>query len=133
MREALDETGNPWKSPARALPAPIPIISWFGSTSSPRRAAKLVEVAIPSAIDTIAIPIAAANSGPMSLRSTDGNCGRGSPCGSDPTVETPSLVRSKSDTESVARITVMRTAGIRDVKRGRISIRASDARPIAVA
>ena len=77
VRDALEETGNPWKRPAKALPAPIPIISWLASTSSPRLAAKLVDVAIVSASDTSAIPIAAANSGPMSLRSTDGNWGRG--------------------------------------------------------
>ena len=89
VREPLVETGKPWKSPAKALAAPIPIISWLASTSSPRRAAKLVEVAIVSASDTSVIPIAAASSAPMSLRATDGNCGRGSPCGSDPTVDTP--------------------------------------------
>ena len=72
VRDPLVETGNPWKSPAKALAAPIPIISWLASTSSPRLAAKLVEVAMVSASDTRVMPIAAASSAPMSLRATDG-------------------------------------------------------------
>ena len=129
MREPLVEIGNPWNSPANALAAPIPTISWLASTSSPRRAAKLVEVAIVSASDTSVIPIAAASSAPTSLRSTEGICGRGKPCGSEPTVVTPWDVRSNTDTARVERTTVISTAGIREVKRGRTSIRASDARP----
>ena len=89
VREPLVEIGNPWKNPAKALAAPIPIISWLASTSSPRRAAKLVDVAIVSASETSVMPIAAASSAPMSLESTEGNWGRGNPCGSDPTVLTP--------------------------------------------
>ena len=57
---------------SNALEAPIPTISWLASFSSPRRAAKLVEVAIVSASETSVIPIAAANSVPTSLRSTEG-------------------------------------------------------------
>ena len=79
VREPLVETGNPWKSPAKALAAPIPIISWLASTSSPRRAAKLVDVAIVSASDTNVIPRAAASSTPMSVRFTDGNLGSRKP------------------------------------------------------
>ena len=73
VRDPLVETGNPWKSPEKALAAPIPIISWLAFTSSPRLAAKLVEVAMLSASDTRVMPIAAASSAPMSLRATDGN------------------------------------------------------------
>ena len=131
VRDPLVETGNPWKSPAKALAAPIPIISWLASTSSPRLAAKLVEVAMVSASDTRVMPIAAANSAPTSPRATSGNCGRGSPCGSDPTVVTPLSFRSSSATARVERMTVMSTAGMRRVKRGRISRRASEARPTA--
>ena len=131
VRDPLVETGNPWKSPAKALAAPIPIISWLASTSSPRLAAKAVEVAMVSASDTRVMPMAAASSVPMSLRATSGNCGSGSPCGSDPTVVTPLSFRSSSATARVERTTVMSTAGTRRVKRGRISSRASEARPTA--
>ena len=72
VREPLVEIGNPWNSPANALAAPIPIISWLAFTSSPRRAAKLVEVAIVSASETSVIPTAAASSAPTSPRSTEG-------------------------------------------------------------
>ena len=50
----------------------MPIISWLAFTSSPRRAAKLVEVAIVSASETSVIPTAAASSAPTSPRSTEG-------------------------------------------------------------
>ena len=67
VREPLAEIANPWNSPAATLAAPIPIISWFGSTSSPRRAAKLVDVAIVSVSETSTIPTAATSSGARSL------------------------------------------------------------------
>ncbi len=44
--------------------APIPTISWFGSTSSPRRAANADDVAIVSVSDTSVMPTAAMSSGP---------------------------------------------------------------------
>ena len=67
----------------------MPIISWFGSTSSPRRAPKLDEVAIVSASETSVIPSAAAISGPTSENRVHGNEGAGMPRGSVPTVATP--------------------------------------------
>ena len=73
VREPLVDTAKPWKNPAATLAVPIPIISWFGSTSSPRRAAKLVDVAIVSVSDTKVMPMAAANSGPTSPMSVHGN------------------------------------------------------------
>ena len=48
VREPLVDTAKPWKNPAAMLAAPMPIISWSGSTSSPRRAAKLDAVAMVS-------------------------------------------------------------------------------------
>ena len=57
--EPLVEIANPWKNPAARFAVPIPIISWSGSTSSPRRAAKLEAVAIVSVSDTSVIPAAA--------------------------------------------------------------------------
>ena len=70
---------KPWNSPAAMLAAPIPIISWLASTSSPRAAAKLVDVAIVSVSETRTMPIAAAESGPMSLTDVHGNEGDGKP------------------------------------------------------
>ena len=49
------------------LAAPMPIISWLGSTSSPRRAAKRTTVAIVSVSETRVMPTAAISSGPTSL------------------------------------------------------------------
>ena len=54
-------TGNPWKNPAAMLAAPIPIISWFPSTSSPVRAANADAVEIVSVSDTSAMPSAPAD------------------------------------------------------------------------
>ena len=69
--------------------APMPIISWSALTSSPRRAAKLVAVAIVSVSDTRVIPAAATSSGQTSCRFVHGTEGAGMPCGSVPTVATP--------------------------------------------
>ena len=79
VREPLVDTAKPWKNPAARLAVPMPTISWFGSTSSPRRAAKLVDVAIVSVSDTNVMPMAAASSGPTSPMSVQGNAGRGRP------------------------------------------------------
>ena len=61
--------------------APMPIISWLGSTSSPRRAAKLVAVAIVSVKETSVMPIAAMSRGTTSLAVVHGNVGVGIPPG----------------------------------------------------
>ena len=95
VRDPLVEMAKPWKKPAATLAAPMPIISWLGSTSSPRRAAKLDAVAMVSVRETSVIPAAASSSGPTSLKSVQGSSGRGRPLGSDPTVLTPWLARSK--------------------------------------
>ncbi len=71
------------------LAAPIPIISWLGSTSSPRRAAKLAAVAIVSVSETRVMPIAAITSAGRSLALVHGRLGAGIPLGSEPTVSTP--------------------------------------------
>jgi hypothetical protein len=57
VRDPLVDTAKPWKHPAARLAVPMRIISWFGSTSSPRRAAKLVEVAMVSVSETNPIRI----------------------------------------------------------------------------
>ena len=67
----------------------MPIISWFGSTSSPRRAPKLEDVAIVSASETSVIPTAATISGPTSAHLVQGTEGLGTPRGRVPTVGTP--------------------------------------------
>ena len=86
VREPLVDTAKPWKNPAAMFAVPMPIISWFGSTSSPRRAAKLVDVAIVSVSDTNVMPIAATSIGPTSPKSVQGRAGRGRPSGRAPTV-----------------------------------------------
>ena len=121
VRDALAEIANPWNMPATALAAPIPIISWFGSTSSPRRAAKLVEVAIVSVRDTRTIPIDAMNSGPRCSNGTPGNVGVGNPLGNDPTVATPLAARSKTPVTTVAPTTATSTAGTFFDTRGKTS------------
>ena len=60
VRELLVLTGNPWNSPARMLADPMPASSWLALTSKPRRAAKLVEVAMVSPMATNEMPAAAA-------------------------------------------------------------------------
>ena len=74
----------------------MPTISWSGSTSSPRRAAKLVAVAIVSVSDTRVMPNAATSSGTTSLASVQGMIGPGTPWGSAPTVATPSSARPRT-------------------------------------
>ena len=81
VREPLVDTANPWKKPAAMFAVPMPIISWFGSTSSPRRAAKLVDVAMVSVSDTNVMPIAATSIGPTSPQSVQGKRRPGKPLG----------------------------------------------------
>ena len=89
VRDPLVEIANPWKKPAATFAAPMPIISWLGSSSSPRRAAKADAVAMVSVSETRTMPTAARNNGPTSSTDVKGNDGLGQPLGSDPTVETP--------------------------------------------
>ena len=105
---------------------PMPIISWFGSTSSPRRAAKLVDVAIVSVSDTNVMPIAATSIAPTSPQSVHGSDGRGRPSGRAPTVL---MSRSNKAVTTVAPTTATSTAGIFLVKRGRTSSTANVTRP----
>ena len=79
VRDPLVEMAKPWKRPAAMLAAPIPIISWSGSTSSPRRAAKLAAVAMVSVSDTRVMPTAAMRRGPTSLTLVHGSDGAGTP------------------------------------------------------
>ena len=80
---------SPGTSPAATLAAPMPIISWSGSTSSPRRAAKLVAVAMVSVSDTRVMPTAAIRSGPTSLVWVHGIVGCGYALGKRPHGGTP--------------------------------------------
>src|SRR6202000_305716 len=95
VRDPLVETAKPCRKPETRLAAPMPIISWFGSTSSPRLAPKLEEVAMVSASETSVIPSAAAMSGPTSEKLVHGTVGVGKPRGREPTVETPCCCSSK--------------------------------------
>ena len=93
--------GEPLEEPGEGVGGADPDHLLVASTSSPRLAAKLVEVAIVSASETTVIPIAAASSTPRSLERDRRELGHGSPCGSDPTVVTPLSVRSKRGTARV--------------------------------
>ena len=129
LREPLTETANPWNNPAKMFDEPTPIISWFGSTSSPRRAAKLVDVAIVSVSETRTMPTAAPSSGATSEAFVHGTAGTGSPRGSVPTTSTPFDTRSSSPTATVAPTTATRTAGTFFDTSGSSSSTASVARP----
>jgi len=111
VREPLTETAKPWNSPAAMLAVPIPTISWSASTSSPRRAAKLVAVAMVSVSETIVIPTAPTSRGRMSEALVQGSVGRGTPWGSVPTVETPCPARSRTAETTVTPTTATSTAG----------------------
>ena len=89
----------------------MPTISWSGSTSSPRRAAKLVAVAIVSVSDTSVMPTAPTRSGPTSDHLVQGSAGTGTPWGSVPTVFTPWSARSSTAEITVTPTTATRTAG----------------------
>ena len=102
VRDPLVDTAKPWRNPAATFAAPMPIISWFGSTSSPRRAPKLDEVAIVSARETSVIPTAATSSGPASASFVHGSDGVGTPLGRVPTVRTPCAWRSARAETTVA-------------------------------
>ncbi len=121
VREALTEIAKPWNSPAAAFEAPTAIISRLASTSSPRRAAKLEDVAMVSVSETSTMPAAAAASVARSLALVQGNDGVGSPDGSVPTVFTPSAARSNTADTTVAATTATRTAGTFFESRGRPS------------
>ena len=81
VRELLVETAKPWKNPAAMLAEPMPIISWSGFTSSPRRAANAVDVAMVSVSETSVMPTAATSIGATSPSSVHGSAGRREPLG----------------------------------------------------
>ena len=128
VRELLVDTAKPWKNPAAMLAEPMPIISWFGSTSSPRRALNDVDGAIVSVSETSVMPTAATSSGPTSPTSVHGTSGCGSPSGRVPTVL---MSRSNTAVTTVAPTTATSTAGIFRVKRGSTSSTASVTSPTA--
>ena len=131
VRDPLVDTAKPCTSPAARLAAPMPIISWFGSTSSPRRAPKLAEVAIVSASDTSVMPMAATINGATSASFVQGNDGAGTPRGKTPTVFTPCALKSRTAETTVAPTTATRTAGTRRVTFGKTSRTASTPRPVS--
>ncbi len=131
VRDPLVDTAKPWNNPAATFAVPRPIISWSGRTSSPRRAAKLVEVAIVSVRDTSVMPRAATNSSGTSPSRVQGRPGLGSPWGSAPTVETPCADRSRTAETTVTPMMATRIAGTFGVTRGRSSSSASTERPTA--
>jgi hypothetical protein len=131
VREALVETANPWKSPEVMLAAPMATISWLGSISSPRRAAKLDAVAMVSVRLTRVMPTAPSSKRPTSCREVHGSDGRGMPWGRTPTVATPWSERVNTAETTVAPITATSTAGSRRVKRGRTSRTTSTPTPTA--
>ena len=126
VRELLAEMANPRKKPAAMLAEPMPIISLFGFTRSPRRALNEVDRAMVSVSDTSVIPTAATSSGTTSSKLVHGTSGVGSPSGSVPTV---AMSRSNTAVTTVAPTTATRTAGIFRVTRGSTSSTASVASP----
>ena len=133
VRDPLVEIANPWKNPAAMFAVPMPIISWFGCSSSPRRAAKLDAVAMVSVSDTSTMPIAASRRGPTSSTDVHGSDGFGKPWGRVPTVATPSAARSSTADTIVAPATATSTAGMRVVIRGSTSSTTSTPTPTATA
>ena len=131
MRDPLVETAKPCRKPDTRLAAPIPIISWLGSISSPRRAPKLEEVAIVSANETSVMPSAAAINGPTSEKLVHGSDGVGKPRGREPTVATPCCCSSKTAETTVATTMPTSTAGSTLVKRGSTSRMARTTSPTA--
>ena len=127
VRELLAEMANPRKKPAAMFDEPMPIISWFGRTRSPRRALNDVDRVIVSVSDTSVIPTAATSSGTTSPTSVHGTFGVGSPFGRVPTV---AISRSNKAVTTVAPTTETRTAGIVRVMRGSSSSTASVASPM---
>ena len=89
VRDPLVLTGNPWKRPAARFAAPMPIISFSPSISSPLRAANDDAVEIVSVSETRAIPNAPAANSPMSDSLMSGTVKGGNPWGSTPTTSTP--------------------------------------------
>ena len=89
----------------------MPAISWSGSAPSPRRAAKLVAVAIVSVSDTSMMPTAPIRSGPTSDHFVHGSAGTGTPWGRVPIVFTPHAARSRTAETTVAPATATSTAG----------------------
>jgi hypothetical protein len=73
VREELLLTENAWKRPAATLAAPRATSSWFGSTRSPPRIAKVRESTLVSANETRAIPMAPATRTPRSWAGTPGS------------------------------------------------------------
>ena len=133
VRDPLVEIAKPWKNPAATFDAPMPIISWLGWSSSPRRAANADAVAMVSVSDTSTMPIAARSNGPTSSNDVHGIDGVGKPCGSVPTVATPCAARSNAADTMVAPATATSTAGIFGMKRGSTSSTTSTPRPTASA
>jgi hypothetical protein len=128
VRELLEEMAKPWKNPAAMFADPMPIISWFGFTCSPRRALNDVDNAMVSVNDTSVIPMAAISSGTTSPMSIHGTSGVGRPSGRVPTVP---MSKPKMAVAAVAPTTATRTAGIFLVIRGRPSSTASVTTPTA--
>ena len=126
VRELLAEMAKPRKKPAARLADPMPIISLFGLTFSPRRALNEVDSVIVSVSETSVIPTAATSSGTTSSMSVHGTAGVGSPLGRLPTV---AMSRSSTAVTTVAPTTATRTAGIARVMRGSTSSTASVASP----
>ena len=81
VRELLAEMAKPRKKPAARLAAPMPIISWFGFTCSPRRALNEVDKAMVSVSDTSVIPTAATQQRNDVTELGPRHSGRGQPLG----------------------------------------------------
>ena len=131
VRDPLVLTGKPWNSPAARFAAPIPIISFCPSISSPLRAANDDAVEMVSVSDTRAIPSAPPTSNPMSDSAMSGTVRGGNPWGSTPTTSTPWPARSKASAASTEATTATRTPGAFGSQRCRLTITTSPNTPMA--
>src|SRR5262245_12032111 len=129
VRDELLEIGKPWNGPVARFAAPSAIISRFGSTSSPSRAAYVRESTLVSAKATRAIDTAAAASRGRSSNGTLGRSNDGNPRGSAPTTSSPSS--PKIDTASVPPATATSTHGTTGATRLPATTTTTEATPIA--
>lgn len=110
VREALPEIGKPPKRPLATFATPRAPISWFPSTWTPLRAAKLFDRTDVSAKAIRAMPAAGPSKAMTSSRLIPPRAGDGRPRGREPTVGS-AVVRSSAAVSAVAATTAIRTPG----------------------
>ena len=110
VRDVLPEIGNPPKRPLATFATPRAPISWFPSTWTPLRAAKLLESTEVSAKAIRAMPAAGPSRAMTSSMPMPPRAGAGRPWGRAPTVGS-AVVRSRKAVSAVAATTASSTPG----------------------